>query len=86
MRKTASYRHFYRKARKDEPGCKDEHSEWLIPAALLVLSAVPIAAGAFRVAELTGGGDATKDNARFFASPLPVTLHIFSSSDRLELQ
>ena len=59
-------------------------SEWRIPAALL-LSAVPIAAGAFRVAELTGGGAVTPDkitpeNARFFASPLPVTLHILSSS------
>lgn len=55
-------------------------AEWLLPAALLVLSAVPIAAGVFRIAELTGGGDVTKDNARFFASPLPVTLHILSSS------
>ncbi len=34
----------------------------------------------FRIAELTGGGDVTPDNARFFASPLPVTLHILSSS------
>ncbi len=58
---------------------------WLIPAALLLLSAVPIAAGAFRIAELTGGGSVTPDkitleNARFFASPLPVTLHIVGSS------
>ncbi len=55
-------------------------AEWLVPAALLLLSAVPIAAGSFRIAELTGGGDVTPDNARFFASPLPVTLHILSSS------
>ncbi len=34
----------------------------------------------FRIAELTGGGDVTPDNARFFASPLPVMLHILSSS------
>lgn len=57
---------------------------WLIPAALLLLSAVPIAAGVFRVAELTGGvaatSNVTPENARFFASPLPVTLHIVSSS------
>lgn len=53
---------------------------WLVPAALLLLSAVPIAAGAFRIAELTGGADVTADNARFFASPLPVVLHIVSAS------
>lgn len=55
-------------------------AEWLVPAALLLLSAVPVAAGAFRLAELTGGADVTKDNARFFASPLPVVLHIVSVS------
>ncbi len=55
-------------------------TEWLIPAALLLLSAVPIAAGSFRLAELTGGGAVTPENARFFASPLPVTLHIVGSS------
>lgn len=55
-------------------------AEWLVPAALLLLSAVPVAAGAFRLAELTGGAEVTKDNTRFFASPLPVVLHIVSVS------
>lgn len=55
-------------------------AEWLVPAALLLLSAVPVAAGAFRFAELTGGTDVTAANARFFASPLPVVLHIVSAS------
>lgn len=55
-------------------------AEWLVPAALLLLSAVPIAAGSFRIAGLTGSADVTPDNARFFASPLPVVLHILSSS------
>lgn len=54
-------------------------AEWLVPAALLLLSAVPVAAGAFRITELTGGA-VTPDNARFFASPLPVVLHIISVS------
>lgn len=52
--------------------------EWLVPAALLVLSAVPVTAGAFRVAELTGGAEITPENARFFAAPIPVVVHIFS--------
>ncbi len=54
--------------------------EWLIPAALLLLSAVPVAAGAFRLTELSSGAEVTADNARFFASPLPVVLHIVSVS------
>jgi uncharacterized membrane protein len=54
-------------------------AKWLV-AALLVLSAIPIAAGAFRLTELTGGAEITPANARFFASPLPVVLHIVSAS------
>jgi hypothetical protein len=49
---------------------------WLIPAGLILLSLVPVAAGAFRIAELTGGAEVTPENARFFASPLPVAVHI----------
>lgn len=48
----------------------------LVPAGLLVLSVVPVVAGAVRVAELTSGAAITPDNARFFASPLPVVVHI----------
>ena len=55
-------------------------AEWLIPTALILLGAVPVAAGAFRLTELTGGAAMTPNNARFFASPLPVTLHIVSVS------
>lgn len=55
-------------------------AEWLVPTALLLLSAVPIAAGAFRLAELTSGAAVTEGNARFFASPLPVVVHIVSAS------
>ncbi|MGM0881406.1 MAG: DUF2306 domain-containing protein [Bacillota bacterium] len=47
--------------------------------ALLVLSAIPIIAGAFRLTELAGGAEITPANARFFASPLPVVLHIVSA-------
>ncbi|WP_240521814.1 DUF2306 domain-containing protein [Amycolatopsis vastitatis] len=45
-----------------------------------MLSAVPVAAGTARVAELAGGARVTADNARFFAMPLPVVLHIFGAS------
>ncbi|MET7328267.1 DUF2306 domain-containing protein [Nonomuraea sp. NPDC005650] len=48
----------------------------LIPAGLLVLSAVPVLAGAARVAELTGGVAIIPDGARVLAAPVPVMLHI----------
>jgi len=53
--------------------------EWLVPAALIMLSAVPVTAGAARVAELTGGAEITPENARFFAVPVPVLVHIFAA-------
>lgn len=51
---------------------------WLVPTALLILSFIPVVAGAFRLTELAGGAAITPANARFFASPLPVVLHIVS--------
>ncbi len=45
---------------------------WLVVAALLVLSIIPLVAGAFRLTELASGAAVTLANARFFASPLPV--------------
>jgi uncharacterized membrane protein len=53
-------------------------AKWLV-AALLLLSAIPLAAGVFRLSELAGGAAITSANARFFASPLPVVLHIMSA-------
>lgn len=50
---------------------------WLVPAGLIALSVVPLLAGGVRLAQL-GGGEMTPENARFFAAPLPVVLHIAS--------
>jgi uncharacterized membrane protein len=50
---------------------------WLVPAGLILLSFIPIAGGAFRLTQLAGG-QMTPANTRFFASPLPVVLHVFS--------
>ena len=54
-------------------------SEWLIPAGLIALSFIPIVAGTFRVVGLGSGVEITADNARFFAAPLPVVMHIIST-------
>ena len=50
-------------------------SDWLVPALLILLSLVPAVAGTARLAQLAGGAE-TADNARFFAQPIPVVLHI----------
>jgi len=55
---------------------KSTKSDWLIPASLIALSLVPAVAGSVRLAQLAGGGEITPENARFFATPLPVVLHI----------
>ena len=51
-------------------------SDWLIPAGLIALSLVPAIAGTIRVTQLATGATVTPENARFFAQPLPVLLHI----------
>jgi cytochrome bd-type quinol oxidase subunit 2 len=56
------------------------NAEWLIPTLLIVLSLVPVLAGAARLSELASGAQVTPDNARFFTSPLPVVVHIISVS------
>jgi uncharacterized membrane protein len=53
---------------------------WLVPTALIALIAVPVLAGGHRVFELAGGASVTPENARFFAMPVPVLVHIFSAS------
>ena len=51
-------------------------STWRVPIALVALGAVPVTAGALRLAELSGGTTAMASDARFDATPLPVVLHI----------
>lgn len=55
---------------------RSSRSDWLVPAALVMLGLVPAVMGTVRVTQLAGGATITAENARFFASPLPVLLHI----------
>jgi uncharacterized membrane protein len=50
-------------------------SDRLIPVLLIMLSLVPAIAGTGRLVQL-GSGEMTPDNARFFAAPIPIILHI----------
>ena len=52
--------------------------DWMVPAGLVLLSLVPAVAGTARLAELASGAEVTAANARFFAMPLPVVLHILA--------
>jgi uncharacterized membrane protein len=48
---------------------------WLVTG-LILLSVIPLIFGALRLNELANGAQITPANARFFASPVPVILHI----------
>ena len=67
------------KPKKPKAPIRAGSAAWLV-AALLLLSAIPLASGAFRLTQLAGGAEVTPTNARFFASPLPVVVHIVSAS------
>ncbi|GLY18420.1 membrane protein [Kineosporia sp. NBRC 101677] len=47
---------------------------------LLLLTAIPVVAGATRLGELTGGARITEENARFFHSPVPIVVHIVGAT------
>jgi hypothetical protein len=52
--------------------------QWPVPTGLILLSLIPVIFGALRLTELTSGAAVTPQNARFFASPVPVVTHIVS--------
>jgi uncharacterized membrane protein len=54
--------------------------DWKIPLALLLISAIPFAAGVARLVGLASHTEINADNARFFAAPVVVVLHIVNAS------
>lgn len=54
-------------------------SDWMIPAALLVLALMPALGGTTRLAQLATGAEVTPANARFFAAPVPIVLHVVAA-------
>jgi uncharacterized membrane protein len=53
---------------------------WLLPTGLVLLSFVPVLAGVLRLTELGSGAEVTPANARFFATPAPVVVHIVGAT------
>ena len=64
----------------DERRVPSRTREWGVPVALILLCAIPLAAGAVRLVTLAVGAEITPENARFFAAPLPVVLHIVAAA------
>jgi uncharacterized membrane protein len=74
---TATRRPQPRPRSRPRSGLRSRRAELLGTAGLIALGLVPAIAGGVRLTELTGG-QVTGDNARFFAAPLPVVLHVLS--------
>lgn len=55
-------------------------ADWLIPAALIALAAIPVIAGVVRLVTLASGPAITPANLRFVSAPLPVVLHILGAT------
>ena len=66
--------------RKAKTPARRRSGEWLVIVGLLLLSFIPLAGGARRLNQLGGGAQITAENARFFASPPPVIVHIVGAS------
>ena len=54
--------------------------QWLAPTGLILLTLIPILAGAARVTELSSSPVVTEANERFVTSPLPVLVHIVAAT------
>ena len=53
---------------------------WPVPAALLALSLVPVAAGVVRLIQLAGGPELIPADQRFADFPLPLVVHIVGAT------
>jgi uncharacterized membrane protein len=67
-----------RSSNRPAPGKTNAARQWLPPVGLIVLSLIPVLAGAMRLNELMGSPQVTANNARFVASPIPITVHVVS--------
>ncbi len=56
------------------------HRSWAVPAALLGLSLIPVAAGTMRLIQLAGGPAVLPADHRFASFPLPLVVHIVGAT------
>lgn len=55
-------------------------ADFKVPALLVALSLVPILGGVARLKSLSDGAPVGADDARFFAAPLPVVIHVVAAT------
>lgn len=55
-------------------------ADFRVPALLVALSLVPIVGGIVRLKSLSDGAPVGADDARFFAAPLPVVIHVIAAT------
>jgi uncharacterized membrane protein len=55
-------------------------TSWSVPAALIILSLIPVIAGSLRVLEIAGGPHILPANPRIDAVPAPVVVHIIAAA------
>ena len=63
-------------SQKTKAPARKVSAKWLVPATLILLSFIPLVAGALRLTQLAGGPEIIPANPRFSASPLPLVVHI----------
>ena len=59
---------------------RKNRTPWWVPAGLILLSVIPLTFGAIHLYQLMNGIEITTPNARIFASPAPVVIHIISAT------
>jgi uncharacterized membrane protein len=67
-----------RPARQRRPGAR-QRSGWLVPAALVALSLIPVISGSLRLIEIAGGPQLMPANPRIEASPAPLVVHVLGA-------
>jgi uncharacterized membrane protein len=58
----------------------DRDPSWAVPTSLIVLSAIPLAAGTLRLVQLAGGPAAMPADGRFTGLPLALMVHILGAA------
>ena len=59
---------------------RKNRTPWWVPTGLILLSVIPLTFGAIHLYQLMNGIEITTPNARIFASPAPVVIHIISAT------
>lgn len=73
-------RHLAPHPREGAGTARAARASWGVPAALIVLSLIPVVAGSLRVLEIAGGPHILPANPRIDAVPAPVVVHIVAAA------